>query len=207
MSIPRDSRDSTTTWRRAGRSAYALILDHMHPGSTTTRIPRPAGMHRLLPLAWLVAQAFTSNRFEAAISTPWTAALLAPGLVRRTVYESKDHDGTVTIARRNPVLDVLLITVFTLVVLASLVYGSAAAGDWFAVVEIVLLLTGLWPMRHYTHSTRPTGPETPPGTRYTISTLAQRPGPECRRFCSPRHSSQACPTAPFWSHALVTTGL
>ena len=161
----------------AGSESTSLRLGTIRtPGGILSRTPQPAGFRRLLPLAWLTARAFTANKGGALIAMPWMAALLAPGLARRTVFESDDHDGTVTVALHRPMLDFLLTTLFTFVALASLAATYAAYGRWFVAFAVVLLVVGLWPVRQLMRSARPTGPETPAGNRYAISGLAQRPG-------------------------------
>lgn len=136
-----------------------------------------------------MARAFTTGR--AAAATAWFASLvtLTPFLIRRAVYLSSDRDGLVIVCRRRPVLDVVLSLLVVIVgyLLIGVVFLAldellgqtlVSLGITALVGGLVLLLLLVGAALLGGSLSSSVGRGTPPGRRWVVAALAQRPDGE-----------------------------
>lgn len=150
--------------------------------------PRPAGLTGYAAACTVSARANTTSPLRVLAALPWVALMFLPYLARRALYVSTDRDGVVLLCRHRPGLDITLTLVIVYAALApaaaALTALLIAAGPALAVsAAIVAALTvgfatwGVLPLLRGGGSlVGLAGPGTPPGPRYALMGLAQRPG-------------------------------
>lgn len=144
-----------------------------------TSSPSPATLVRVPALAWLMSQAFASNRIMAYLSVPVAVLILLPYALRRQVYESADGNGMVIFGPYRLGRDVAILAALLLPALGLYLWVLVSLGPGYASVlwAVVMGLLGIGLAGIGRGSmVMPTGPETPEGDRWQIAGLAQRPG-------------------------------
>lgn len=155
------------------------------PSKDEIRANAPVNSYRMLRAAWIMARAFTPNRFLAIIGVPWTIMSVLPKTLRGGLYLDETRTGTVMFARLNSVFDFLisgtyafLYGIFQAGVAAGLAavvggqLGVAVQMAWIALAfGAVFFLT---PKRGAAMTSF--GPESPQGERWEVTGLAQLPG-------------------------------
>lgn len=150
---------------------------------------RPASPLRLGALSHLMAGAFTSSRGAAVVATPASLVSLLPSAMRGTLWEAPDGTGMVVFGRHRPALDLLLTIGLLMLGLAAgvavLVLGASAGGPAGLLTALVVLVAvsvviGAGALLLLAASaaalTSTVGRESPPGRRWSVMALAQRPG-------------------------------
>ncbi|GAA3663375.1 hypothetical protein [Microbacterium marinilacus] len=144
--------------------------------------PKPIPVRRLFAVSWVMSRAFTSNRFLAVLAFPTAVLSLVPYVARRTVYESPDRNGMVIFARHNLPLDIVLALPIAagmgIVTVIVLLLGPTLGGFYWAVVFVVVVGLGCGAGQFISAAslTSAVGKETPPGDRWAVMALSQRPG-------------------------------
>lgn len=143
--------------------------------------PRPS--HDLLRASWISARAFTPNRAAALLAVPCILLALLPPTLRGGLYLDKARTGMVVLHPRRLRLDVTISTAFWILwnLVALTVVTSAALNVlvWLSILQGtgVIVVAGSWFLRPPRGtSIRNHGPETPPGPRWEMGSLAQLPG-------------------------------
>lgn len=146
-------------------------------------VVRAVSLARVPQMAWLMSQAYARSRPLAVLAWVTAFGSLVPYAVRGGLYWSWDRDGMVVIAPWRPWLDTIL-SVVTLVVIAAPI-GIAGAiisdltgmpGQILIVAIAVVIGSGAAVLSSGELSGFPIGAETPPGERWQVAALAQRPG-------------------------------
>lgn len=142
---------------------------------------KPAPPHRLISVAWVIALANSKNRIQAVAAMAWSLFMVVTYALRRAVYESDDKDGVVFFGRHRPVLDVMLVIPLGL---GTMFLLDRASRGYLLELPLPVLLAVVaflgYGMAGFLSGSGSlstiTGPETPPGDRYAMMALAQRPG-------------------------------
>lgn len=141
--------------------------------------PTPARLRRAFTLAWLLSQAFTRHLPGAILAYPVCLLTVGIYLPHRQVYQTDDGAGMVIFGRfriRNEVVAAALL--FFRVIEAIVLLGGRFGPLGITLVTLLWLpfAVGLTQLNSGALSMTPVGPETPPGDRWQVAALAQRPG-------------------------------
>lgn len=141
--------------------------------------PTPAKGHRVFALAWLMARAFSTNRFLAIVAYPLSLLILVPYAFRRQLYETRDRTAMVVFGPYSPLKDSLIIVAVLaplLLIWVSVVgYLPRPVPEAVLISSAAVFASGVIIIGNGSMGL-PVGLETPKGSRYQVAALAQRPG-------------------------------
>lgn len=141
--------------------------------------PTPAPTCRLFALAWLMSEAFTKHQPGAILAYPVCLLTVGIYLPRKQVYETADGNGMVIFGRFRIRNEVGAAALLFLAVMAAVVLLGTTIGPWGISLTTLVwapFALGLTQLNSGALSMTPVGPETPPGARWQVAALAQRPG-------------------------------
>lgn len=160
--------------------------------------PRPAPLHRVFGLAWLMTRAFTRGRANAVSAYPFCLLIALISGAMGQLYESEDGHGVVIFGRHRLWLEALIAGVIfllgmTLVFVMIPVIGPAPVAVVSSLVGLAFVL-GIAQLAPGAQSTTPVGAETPAGDRWQVGGLAQRPGTRLSALVLARRLIGSAPT-------------